>query len=70
MKDEDEDNNEDNNEENNEENSDEQTRDEKIEEYKEKQKVVTVIKDFYEGLLADLDGGKSDCRRQDHQRRS
>ena len=59
MKDEDEDSNEDSNDENNEENNDEQTRDEKIEEYKEKQKeVVTIIKDFYEGLLADLDGGK------------
>jgi competence ComEA-like helix-hairpin-helix protein len=38
---------------------DAENREEKVEEYREKQKeLVTIIKDFYNGLLADLDGGK------------
>jgi competence ComEA-like helix-hairpin-helix protein len=39
---------------------DAENREEKVEEYREKQKeLVTIIKDFYNGLLADLDGGKA-----------
>jgi competence ComEA-like helix-hairpin-helix protein len=36
-----------------------ETKDEKVERYQEKQQeLVTILKDFYNGLLADLDGGK------------